>query len=57
MKINDILKIGKVFHLNSSSDSHGFDTLIGLLSILGTPILKGNEVGNMHAIRFGLLFH
>jgi len=32
------------------------DTLIGLITILGTPIPKGNKLCNMHDIKDGLLY-
>jgi len=32
------------------------DTLTTLFAIWGTPIPKGNSVGNIHEIQFGLLY-
>ncbi len=32
------------------------DILTTLFAILGTPIPKGNSVGNIHEIKFGLLY-
>ncbi len=32
------------------------DTLTNLFAIWGTPIPKGNNVGNIHEIKFGLLY-
>jgi hypothetical protein len=58
MEINDVLKTNNEFCTNSLNVLHEFVMIILWVccSFLGTPILKGNKVENMHVIRFGLLY-
>jgi len=59
MEINDVLKIDNNFHSNSSNVSRAFVMVFSWVycSFQEQPIPKGNKVGNMHAIKFGLFFY